>query len=209
MPGRTLSDIARSLIATVDPVAFAAIRERHANDNAAKYLDLERYLPVALRRAQSLKLTDWSAGVRRVLDLGCGAGYFLYVCQRAGHEVLGVDMPTRGPMFTEITRLLNVPILVTSIMAFQPLELPARKFDVITAHMVTFNRHTLPTVWGVPEWTFFLDDLQDHLVPGGTICLELNREPDTNSCYTPALRKLFEGRGAKIDDHRIELVWRP
>jgi SAM-dependent methyltransferase len=191
------------VIETIDPVAFEQIRRRYAvTDPGAdwpKYLDLDRWIEVNIRRIRQLELD--LARPKQILDLGCGAGYFLYIAQILGHSGVGLDMD-RLPMFREITRLLGVRRVVQRIQAFRPLPNFGQKFDVITAFMICFNNHKMPGLWGVPEWEFFLDDLAKYLKPRGRIWLELNQEYD-ETFYAPALKELFEKRGAKIDEQKV------
>ena len=191
------------VIETIDPAGFEKIRQRYAVANPGadwpKYLDLDRWIGVNIRRIRQLEL-DLSRP-KRILDLGCGSGYFLYIAQLLGHSGVGLDMD-RLPMFREITRLLGVRRVVQQIEAFRPLPNFGQKFDVITAFMICFNNHKMPGLWGVSEWEFFLDDLKKHLRPRGRIWLELNQEYD-GTFYTPELDAFFQKRGAKIDEHKI------
>jgi SAM-dependent methyltransferase len=191
------------VIETIDPRRFEQIHQRYAvADPGAdwpKYLDLKRWIAVNIRRIRQLELD--LARPKRILDLGCGAGYFLYIAQLLGHSGVGLDMD-RLPMFREITHLLDVRRVVQQILAFRPLPSFGQKFDVITAFMICFNNHKMPGLWGVPEWDFFLDDLAKHLKPRGRVWLELNQEYD-GTFYTPELKEFFEKRGARIDEHKI------
>jgi hypothetical protein len=101
--------------------------------------------------------------------------------------------------------LLRVRREIHYIRPFLPLPDLGKKFDLITGFMVCFNEHKQPGLWGVPEWNFFLDDLAEHLAPGSRVWLELNREYD-GTCYTPELKQLFEQRGARIDNHRVQFA---
>ena len=191
------------VIETIDPAGFEQIRQRYAvADPGAdwpKYLDLDRWIGVNIRRIRQLELDV--ARPKRILDLGCGAGYFLHIAQLLGHSGVGLDMD-RLAMFREITRLLGVRRVVEQIQAFRPLPNFGQQFDVITAFMICFNNHKMPGLWGVPEWEFFLDDLAKHLTPRGRVWLELNQEYD-GTFYTPALKEIFEKRGAKIDEQKV------
>jgi SAM-dependent methyltransferase len=191
------------VIATIDPTGFEQIRRRYAvADPGAdwpKYLDLDRWIGVNIRRIRQLELD--LARPKCILDLGCGAGYFLYIAQLLGHSGVGLDMD-RLPMFREVTRLLGVRRVVQRIQAFRPLPNLGQKFDVSTAFMICFNNHKMPGLWGVPEWEFFLDDLAKHLKPRGRVWLELNQEYD-ETFYTPELKEFFQKRGAKIDEQKV------
>jgi len=191
------------VIETIDPAGFDQIRQRYvvADPGAdwPKYLDLDRWIKVNIRRIRQLELD--LGRPKQILDLGCGAGYFLYIAQLLGHSGIGLDMD-RLPMFREITKLLDVHRVVQRIDAFHPLPNFDRKFDLITAFMICFNNHKMPGLWGVPEWEFFLNDLAKHLKPRGRVWLELNQEYD-ETFYTPELEKFFQKRGAKIDGQKV------
>src|SRR5260370_42285419 len=124
------------VIETFDPAGFEQIRRRYAvADPGAdwpKYRDLDRWIGVNIRRIRQLELDV--ARPKRILDLGCGAGYFLYIAQILGHSGVGLDMD-RLTMFGEITRLLGVRRVVQPIHAFRPLPNFGHKFDVISAFM--------------------------------------------------------------------------
>jgi SAM-dependent methyltransferase len=193
----------KRIIETIDPVAFEQIRKRYAVANPGadwpKYLDLDRWIGINIRRIRQIELD--LARPKRILDLGCGAGYFLYITQLLGHSGLGLDMD-RLSMFREVTRLLKVRRMVQRIEAFRPLPNFGQKFDLITAFMICFNNHKMPNLWKVPEWEFFLDDLAKHLTPRGRVWLELNQEYD-GSFYTPEIKEFFQKRGARINEQKV------
>src|SRR5437762_12435721 len=190
------------IIETIDGPNFQQIRQRYAVENPGedwpKYLDLDRWIEINIRRIREIELD--LARPKRILDLGCGAGYFLYIAQLLGHKGLGLDLD-QLPMFGDLTRLLGVRRVIWQIKAFEPLP-DLGKFDLITAFLICFNRHKQANVWGVPEWGFFLDDLAKHLAPRGRVWLELNQEYD-GTFYTPELKEFFQRRGAKIDRHKV------
>jgi len=193
----------KRFIETIDPVGFEQIRQRYTIENPGadwpKYLDLDRWIEINIRRIREVELDLLRP--KHILDLGCGAGYFLYIAQLLGHSGVGLDID-RLPMFREITRLLGVRRVVQRIEAFRPLPDLGRKFDFITAFMICFNNHKMPDLWRVPQWEFFLDDLAKHLMPRGRVWLELNQEYD-GTFYTPELKEFFKKRGAKIDRHKV------
>ena len=193
----------KRVIETIDPAEFEQIRRQYAVANPGadwpKYLDLDRWIGVNIRRIRQLELD--LARPKRILDLGCGAGYFLYIAQLLGHSGVGLDID-QLPMFREITRLLGVHRIVQRIEPFRPLPDLGRKFDLVTAFMICFNDHKMPGLWKVPEWEFFLDDLAKHLTTRGRVWLELNQEYD-ETFYTPELKEFFQKRGARIDDQKV------
>src|SRR5437016_5685146 len=193
----------KRVIETIDPVGFEQIQQRYAVENPGehwpKYLDLDRWIDMNIRRIREIELD--LARRKRILDLGCGAGYFLYSAQLLGHSGLGLDVDY-VPMFADITRLLGVSRVIRRIRAFDPLPELGAKFDLVTAFMICFNNHKQTNLWAVAEWEFFLDDLARHLAPRGRVWLELNREYD-GTFYTPELKTFFQRRGAMVDEHKI------
>lgn len=193
------------IIGSIDSAQFQAIHDRYAVDDAGggwrKYLDLDRWMEINLRRVQELEL-DWGRR-QSILDLGSGAGYFLHICHWLGHRTLGLDIDD-VPMFGEMFRALGLERVVARVEAFQPLPAFDRKFDLITAFMICFNGHKSPALWGPKEWSFFLDDLETRLNPGGRIRLGFNKEND-GTFYTRELRRFFVDRGAEVEQHRVTL----
>src|SRR5213595_968285 len=193
----------KRVIETIDPAALEQIRRRYAVENPGqhwpKYLDLNRWIGINIRRIREIELD--LARRKRILDLGCGAGCFLYIAQLLGHSGLGLDMD-RLSMFREVTRLLGVRRVVKRIEAFRSLPDFGQKFDLITAFMICFNNHKMPDLWKVPEWEFFLYDLAKHLTPRGRVWLELNQEYD-GTFYTPELKEYFQKRGARINEQKV------
>lgn len=191
------------IIETIDGPNFQQIRQRYAVENPGedwpKYLNLDRWIDINIRRIREIELD--LTRPKRILDLGCGAGYFLHIAQLLGHKGLGLDVDYL-PMFAEITRLLGVRRIISRIEPFTALPDLEGKFDLITAFMICFNNHKQPNLWGVPEWEFFLGDLAKYLAPRGRVWLELNREYD-GTFYTPELREFFARGGAKIDEHKV------
>ncbi len=193
----------KRVIETIDPAAFEQIRRRYAVEDPGehwpKYLDLDRWISINIRRIREIELD--LARRKHILDLGCGAGYFLYIAQLLGHSGIGLDVDF-VPMFSDVTRLLGVRRVIQRIRAFDPLPELGAKFDLVTAFMICFNNHKQANLWGVAEWEFFLDDLARHLTPRGRVWLELNCEYD-GTFYTPELKAFFQRRGARIDEQKI------
>lgn len=205
----------RPMLRALDPARLAAVRARYldARDgggvgNSAKFADADYWLKVNVERAQDLGL-DRRKGLR-ILDLGCGAGYFLYVCERLGHEAVGVDLD-ENPLYREMTALLGVRRVVGRIEAFSPLpELPG-KFDLVTSHCICFQKTTpLPgegqwREWQVEEWRFFLNTLRDEVLqPNGKILLDFN--PRASGHHYPAdVQAYFRAQGGRLFRSKVFL----
>lgn len=191
----------KPLLGRLDPTQLREIQQRYASSpvQIAKYADVERYMKLNIERVQDLGLHR--SPPQEILDLGCGGGFFLYICQQHGHHCLGVDLEWY-PVFTDLLNLMHVERKTWEIKAFEPLPNLGRKFDWITAFSTGFNR-VKKKPWRVPEWEFFLNDLGKHLRPGGKVYFALNPEGRGGRYYDEELRRFFVSCGAQIERERI------
>lgn len=181
----------------LDQNRLTEIQKRYAGQ---KYADVDQWLRVNRERVQDLKLHRSSP--QRVLDLGCGGGFFLFILKRIGHSVLGLDVD-ESPLFKELLKVFDVPRTVFRIQPFKPLPDLHQQFDWITAFSIGFDRYRATSLrWGPREWDFLLRDLELRLMPGGKIYLTLNPLPN-GDYLTPELRQFFSSRGADIERERI------
>ena len=63
----------------------------------------------------------------KVLDIGCGRGYFLLACRNAGYEVEGIDISADAARY--VSTELKIPVHVGEV---DQIELAYEFFDVIT-----------------------------------------------------------------------------
>ncbi len=185
------------VMAGVDQNRLREIQEQHPGE---KYADVHHWLRVNRERVQDLKLHRCPP--QRVLDLGCGGGFFLFILKRFNHQVLGLDLDQQS-LFTELLDVFEVPRVVVEVKPFEPLPNLRQQFDWITAFSIGFDRYRKTnTRWGVREWDFFLRDLQPHLAPGGKIYLAVNPLP-AGDYLSPEVQDYFSSRGADIERERI------
>jgi SAM-dependent methyltransferase len=113
---------ARRILATVDREKMSRLREQYpygANSpRINRFEDADYWVAVNVERAQDLWLDR--APPLRILDLGCGAGFFLYVARLFGHDAIGLDTD-HEPLFRATTELLNVRRVIARIEPFVPL----------------------------------------------------------------------------------------
>jgi SAM-dependent methyltransferase len=194
---------AERLIQSIQSPKFDAICRRYPGDSRGwpKYFNLAEWIPKNLARVRQLGL---DCGLRKtILDLGCGAGYFLFISQYLGHDVLGLDLDD-FPLFREMIELLGLSRVIWRIQPYVRLPIFQKKFDLITAFMICFNGHKSPKLWGRKEWQFFVEDASTHLKPNGRICLSFNSEPD-GTFYTRDLARFFADRGGQLNGRTVIL----
>jgi SAM-dependent methyltransferase len=195
----------RRILATLDEAELARLREHYPyRPNARKinaYEDAAYWIGRNVEYVQDLWL-DRTPPLR-ILDLGCGAGYFLYICRLFGHQGLGLDTDEE-PLFRGTTELLNVRRVIARIEPRVPLHDFEGKFDLITAHRVCFHRISRAengewVEWTLADWKFFINDVRTRFMKrDGRLLLEFHPRRDGTSFFTNELRACFLSEGARI-----------
>jgi SAM-dependent methyltransferase len=196
----------KPFIDAIDLDGFEKLRARFGKPGEKigpeKFFDLEEWMGNNVKRVRDIRLPKAPPRLR-ILDLGCGTGYFLHIARCMGHDVLGLDLDIQ-PIYNETIRLLGIPRVVHAIQPFQPMPDLGAPFDLITAHLTCFNWHADGTHWGVEEWRYFLQDVESRLTPTGWIQLELN-VLSKDQHMAPEVKKFFLSKGARIDRRRVFL----
>lgn len=165
-----------------------------------KFLDVRTFLVTTLLRAHRLGLHK--SPPQSILDLGTGVGYFPFICAHYGHSAVAIDRDGNR-VFEDVTKWLGVDRRAYEINAGERLPHFGKRFDLVTAFMVNFdrfpNRDYAP--WGISEWEYFLRDVaENQLRPGGRLVLVLN--PHTSTQET--VLRYFRGKGAVITRNWVD-----
>ncbi len=170
--------------------------------NYAKYFDLHYWLRYHWRHARTLGM-DHSEKPQRVLDLGCGAGIFLYICRRMGHSGVGLDIEM--PMYQQMAKVLGVKYLPERIAPMTPLPAEMTGFDVISAIAIKFDRPDFADrharVWQLPEWKFILADLKTRLNPGGRLYIKPNLTAEGALFSDPTIEPYLASISDEVTPH--------
>src|SRR5256885_620165 len=98
------------ILEKLDRAQFEKLRDQYpyrpGSPRINRFEDVVYWIKINIERAQDLWL-DRSPPMH-ILDLGCGAGYFLYIAKYFGHNVVGFDIDNE-PLFRATTQLLEVP----------------------------------------------------------------------------------------------------
>ena len=150
--------------------AFDRLAETNPDYPMQKFFAWRQFAPDAFVRARDVGLEGASsigspgaAGVR-VLDLGCGLGWFAWACRRLGHDAIGLDVP--DPVIGHALRILAVPYVPCAIRPFELLPLGLRGFDLVTTQGVNLA-HPDGTFWGWQEWLYLARDVLSRLAGPG------------------------------------------
>ena len=111
---------------------------------------------------------------KRVLDVGCGGGYFLRICSKLGATVQGVEP---SPIAAKEARSQGIPVHEGMIDTFET----DQRFDIITASQVLEH---------VPDPVAMLAKMRSLLAPGGAIGLAV---PNADCRWAKSLRWKWDG----------------
>jgi 2-polyprenyl-3-methyl-5-hydroxy-6-metoxy-1,4-benzoquinol methylase len=106
----------------------------------------------------------------KLLDCGCGMGYFLLACRDKGYDVAGMDIS--GDSAAYVRDELAIPVQVGTI---DGIAYPASSFDVIT--MWHFLEHT-------PDPRRYLEKAREWLKPGGLLVVDVPNYAGTDAQKT-------------------------
>jgi SAM-dependent methyltransferase len=199
----------RPLLARIDQGRLRRLQEELASPSEnspalwrhyAKYLEVEKHLRQNIRRAQDLNLHRLPP--QNIFDIGCGGGFFLFVCQGLGHRGVGLDV-AGIPVFDSLVELLGVQRTTHRINGLEALPDLGERFDLITSYATAFHGGREDHWrWGAKEWDFFLDDLKRRLKPGGRIFFELNAAYG-GKYYTPEILQVLHKHGGRIERGQV------
>ena len=187
---------------------YADYIEKSHLSGPSKYLDIAHWIALKYQIISKLGLAQGPK--QSILDLGMGAGHFIAIAQHYGHDTIGIDIEG-PPLYTEIGDLLGVERTIQRLYRQTPLPDFERKFNLVTAQMVSFNsiRDNIPRVyWEIEDWQYFINDVIDNqLIIPGRIFLILNRNvADNGSHYADVdLLGWFEDNGAVVDQNTGEV----
>lgn len=159
-----------------------------------KFLDLAYWMEVKFDHACKFGLDQ--APPMRILDIGSGIGNFLYICRYFGHDVLGLDIG-KVAIYDDLFALLDLPRVIGRVDAFTALPDLGRRFDLVTAFLVVFDKKPGRSGnWHEPEWTYLLRDLAGHqLTETGQVLLKISLKN-----YDDAFRGFLARSGAEVTE---------
>lgn len=172
-------------------------KQEFKNYEGGEELKTNRYFKGNILRwiQEKLSVALWmgldTAPKKRILDLGTGAGWFVYVARKLGHECYGTDILDR-PEYDAGYDFLGIDILGELTYPMQKMNLDG-KFDYITTMRSFLGQR--PQAWSKDEWKFFLEDMDNHLNEGGALYLACNSGSKLDKRYRnlPDDQKSFWG----------------
>jgi SAM-dependent methyltransferase len=114
--------------------------------------------------------------VLRILDIGCGFGFFLAACRLRGHETFGLDIP--DPVIQEAAAVVCGCCVPHVLRPDNLLPTELKRLDVVT--MMGVNLRHEGEWWGWQEYTHLAGDILQRLNPDGRWIIFPNRGLDTD-----------------------------
>ena len=155
--------------------------------------DLERRVLAALRRS-----TLWPLGARRILDVGCGAGYWLHRLIAWGarpHHVTGIDL-----LRDRVRRAARLGPRDIGLFCGSAVALPFRSasFDLVMQFMV------FTSILDADVRRCVAEEMVRVLTPEGVIlwydfCVPNPRNRDIRPVKAAGIRRLFPGCSVELD----------
>jgi SAM-dependent methyltransferase len=151
----------------------------------------------------------------RILDIGCGCGYFVAATRALGHDCHGVDVPphlmsvVEQKVYPKLLDIFECAPYASELLVqpFEPLPFDSEQYDLMTAFLICFNRHKLPDEWGAEEWRFFVEDALRCLRDRGRLFLLLNENLERYGdlrFYDPATLAYLQSVG-DVDGARVTI----
>lgn len=154
----------------IDPIPTAEVLNRYYSESyeaydethAAEGNDVEK-----ARQTGEFRHIPIPTG-KRVLDFGCGGGFFLNVCRQLGALVQGIEPSPHG---AALTRKQGIPVFEGSLDDYLA-EHGNERFDVITSNHVIEH---------VPDPISTLRGLRSLLAEGGTMTIAVPNADSTSA----------------------------
>ena len=146
---------AQPFLAKLDQRRVREIETRYADSpvQIAKYANVERWIKSNIERVQDLQLHRLPP--QDILDLGCGGGFFLFICQQLGHRCMGLDLEW-FPLFTELLDLFQIE---RKTFVFTLKENPRGRFLRITEDVGGRRDTIIIPAPGLEDFRKLLDDM--------------------------------------------------
>ena len=200
-PRRFIRAETQKILAALADKDFTALRRKYSDARWSKFLEIKPRLPLGVMR--DLKLIG--APPLRVLDIGCGAGLFLYCLKYHGHDAIGTDID--DPLLAGLAEIYGVDRRAIPVRPFTPLAIEGH-FDLITCIQTYFDRPNRYNKrwWGRDEWHYFLSDMAGKLSPQGRIFLRINRSKHDAEVIAALHSKRRRRREIVLDRNALEMA---
>jgi len=125
-----------------------------------------------LARAIAVDLGLARCKALRIVDLGCGFGYFVRACSDMGHDTMGLDLPD-PPMIERANEILGNRFISGRLRSIFKIPIDIQNVDIFTMFGVNL-RHRDGSYWKAQQYSYLTSDVCDRLKPGGRFIIRPN-----------------------------------
>lgn len=167
-------EIVSKILGRIDRIELARLKLAYPEAVQSKFFDVVSYVESAVETALGMGLSDGRR--RRILDIGCGFGYFCLACDVLGHSATGIE--PKSDFIRAVANAVSFNLFEYTVEAQKPIASIGRGYDLISIYGVNFNQ---PNGWWTWEdYRYLIDDLYRRLNIGGSIWLRHNNGAETD-----------------------------
>ncbi len=172
-------------------ILYDKFTEQWCKDNQDNYYATGGYYPPNFKKLGDklntinyLNLNRWKN--LKILDIGCGVGQFVTLCNKLRHTASGTEIkPVLQTKISEIHQHYNLNIFELEIKKQTTFTLPDT-YDVITGLRTTFNSGDENTFYyTAKDWLDLKENLFAFLNPNGRVFLKTNLKFLKNTITIP------------------------
>lgn len=158
------------MLTTHDVAAIEALKVGNEANPMVKFCDKpQHWYLLAQRIVYEFGLIE--ARPIKIFDLGCGFGYFCYICREVHHEVIGLELA--NPLILEANRILWNSVVTHDLTGPEPLPPIVRNADLITMFGVNLRQDD-GDYWTAEQYATFTADVCSRLKPKGRFVIRPN-----------------------------------
>jgi len=160
-------------------VLYDNFTEQWCANNQDNYYSTGGYFPPDFKKLgdklNAISFLNLKQGKLKIVDLGCGCGHFVKLCNSLGHTAIGTEIqPVLDTKITEVHAHYNLDVLELEIKKNTEIVLPD-KYDLIVGLRTTFNSGDENTFYyTAQDWLFLKENLFNFLEPNGRVFLKTN-----------------------------------
>lgn len=171
-------------------ILYDNFTEQWCINNQDNYYATGGYFPPNFKKLgdklNAISFLDLKKEKLKIIDIGCGCGHFVALCNSLGHHSIGTEIKTvLDTPITEIYQHYKLNVLELEVKKQTEVILPST-YNLITGLRTTFNSGDENTQYfTTKDWLFLKENLFNFLKPNGRVFLKTNLKFLKNSITVP------------------------
>lgn len=183
-------------------ILYDGFTEQWCNENQNNYYTTGGYFPPNFKKLgdklNAIKYLNIQPGNLKILDIGCGCGHFVKLCNVLGHTASGTEI--KQVLETSIVEMhRHYALTITELQIEKQIEIKLdTTYDLITGLRTTFNSGDENTFsYTAKDWLFFKENIFSYLNNNGRVFLKTNLKLLKNS-ITQAQEEMIAAFGDPV-----------